>query len=103
MHKILVLTAISLLFTGCTSGEYEGLTAEEWFNEYDAAVAENQDLTYQIEDLQNEYDNLQYEHDDLVSEFDDLIYGYEDLEAEYADLVNCLNRAYDYEEFQDCA
>lgn len=72
--KIQLLFMPVLLLTACSSiGSYEGMSAEEWFNEYDVIEAENEDLQAQISDLEYERDDLQSQLDDLESVHEEMI------------------------------
>ncbi len=79
MRKVTILITliiISLLLLGCSPFEYEGLSAEEWFNNYD----------YQLE----RYDNLQDEYDNLQDEYEELQDEYDNLQDEYRRFKNCV-------------
>lgn len=75
MNKyLLLILPVILVLGGCSIGEYEGKTAEEWANSY---YQENTDKV----NLQNELDDLQYEYNDLESERDYLQNEYDDLQG----------------------
>ncbi len=95
-HSYIILVVfVVFVVTGCES-QYEGSSAEEWFTQYNEASEEVEDLTYELENLQSEHDDLQYEYDELQKEYDDL-------ESEFEEVVNCLDWARSYEDYQDCS
>lgn len=86
MKRLLII--LLLFLSGCSVGTYEGLTAEEWFDEYDSIEAQNQDLRYQLSDLEMERDELQGQYDEI--------------EAEKYELENCVNNAYTKQDADYC-
>lgn len=91
-----VLTGVVLLgLVGCSSN-YEGKTAQEWFNLYDEENARYEDLKSQYDGLLSEKEELEYERDDLQSQVDDTTELEEALESaskykrEYEDIKSCV-------------
>lgn len=56
MRKYLLF--IPLILSGCNIGTYQGLTAEEWFNEYDYCDGELTDIQNQLSDTESELEEL---------------------------------------------
>ncbi len=54
-----VIFIILYLIFGRDIGKYEGMTAEEWFNEYDYESGRYEDLLADYEELQDEFDGLE--------------------------------------------
>lgn len=96
-YVIISITLILLVMSGCQQiGQYEGKTAQEWFNEYDSAETDNQKLESQISDLESEHYDMQVQYDDLESEKNDL-------ESEKSDLESELDETKDkYDSLKSC-
>lgn len=62
-------------------GKYEGMTAEEWFNEYDASEVQVQDLKDALQQANSNIEDANYVIDNAKS--------YEG--ASYDDMVDALN------------
>ncbi len=86
MKKLLIIPLLFL--SGCSIGSYNGLTAEEWFDEYDSENVRNQSLEYQLSDLETEKYDLQSQYDNL--------------ESDKANLENCVNSAYTKQDSDYC-
>lgn len=90
-NYIFPFTLCLFFLTGCQGiGNYEGLTAEEWFNEYDVAEAKNQELKNQISDLEYEKDDFQVQLDDIEAEKSELEDELQRIRDDYNGLKSCL-------------
>lgn len=86
---------VVLVLPGCSSPfSYEGMTAKEWFGEYQEARSEIRQKGYEIDDLQDELETSQDELQNLQDEF-------QSLEDEYSDLHSCVED-YPYNAAQNC-
>jgi len=91
----LIIWVISGLFRGIGSlGKYEGLNAEEWFNEYDYAETQIDELQTELfntqedlEEAENKIDDIQDDLDKLKSCVESSSYYYYSAEDVY---YNCL-------------
>jgi len=84
---LIILVVLYLLFRGAGGiCKYEGLTAQEWFNEYDYQVGLNEELRYQnmeleekYEEFEDEYENLEYKYrrfKDCIEEYSESLLYY---------------------------
>ncbi len=102
MQKYYVMAMIVILLfvtTGCES-EYQGKTAEAWFNEYDICDANSIDLQNQISDLEVERDDLEYQYDEAVTNIEELEEDLKKAKSDYDDLKTCV--LMEGEEARDC-
>lgn len=97
MKRFLLMFCVVIFLGGCSNiSKYEGLTAEEWFNEYDAIEAESDGLTNQISELELERDDLQVQLDDVWLERDDLQVQLDNTISQLSNLQN------DFDSLKSC-
>ena len=53
MKKLLLFLPLVLILSGCSIGNYDGLTAEEWADEYSAMEEKYQSFRNCVEDYDN--------------------------------------------------
>lgn len=73
-----IIYFIAKAFFGFSLGKYEGLTAEEWFDEYDAAVAEQYYEGRTAEEWYYEYEEASEEVEDCQDKFQRFLNKLED-------------------------
>lgn len=80
MKKLIAGAFILVALSGCQQlGKYDGQTAEEWFNKYDYADAEVENLRGRLSDVEAERDDWESQYYDMESEKDDWEEKYESL------------------------
>lgn len=110
MRKFIILSALCIGLVGCeSSGNYEGQSAEYWFNSYDEAEAQVEDLRAELESKNNELSDTIYELDDIQVQLDDSLSEIDDLQDElssaeraYKNLKDCILFAHDVDDAEDC-